>query len=90
MKGHIHDLTPIGQRNTQKAHALSRLSQTVCGHESLRNKARRVELKSAQLFQTKRKISNPFGSMTDFIIAPEARHGARDMDMKKKKKHSMI
>ena len=40
----------------------------------------------------KERFSTPSGSMTDFILAPKARHRAKDTDMeeKEKRKNSMI
>ena len=45
----------------------------------------------AAFINLKERFSTPFGSMTDFILAPKARHRAKDTDMEEKeKKHSMI
>lgn len=47
--------------------------------------------RSAQLFETKRKIAAPLGSMTDFfILASKARHRAKDMNMEEKERKCTI
>lgn len=63
-------------------------SQIDCSHKSLQHKAQYVRLRSLNSFlnEKKKRFSTPSGSMTDFILAPKARHRAKDIEMEEKEK----